>query len=127
MLSTVDTSAMWDEFRRVRAQTLGQLPLPLDPALIVAYENGSYPTTSTNLDQLQADPAPARVSIATVSADDSNVNTAADGASDESCQWVDGHGKAVLGLLGAIFVVCVVCAALLVATVMILVRRKRDY
>ena len=55
MLSTVDTSAMWDEFRRVRAQTLGQLPLPLDPALIVAYENGSYPTTSTDINQLQAD------------------------------------------------------------------------
>ena len=60
-----------------------------------------------------------------MSADDSNVNTAAQGASAES--WVDRHGNAVLGLLGAIFVVCVVCAALLIATVTMLVRRKRDY
>ncbi|KAM5530345.1 hypothetical protein V8D89_015986, partial [Ganoderma adspersum] len=120
MLSTTNASTMWDDFRSARADTLRQFPLPLDPTLIVAYENGSDPTTDTS----GSDQVNARASVSgAVSTGDSDDTAAAQGGSDG---WGDKHGNAVLGLLGAILVVCIICAALLVVTVTMLVRRRKD-
>ncbi|KAI1785864.1 acid protease [Ganoderma leucocontextum] len=117
MISTTDSATMWADFHANRTATLAQLPLPLDPALIVQYEAGSTPTDSAD----SASPA-AFSSAGTTHAADTlsgalSTGETPSGGDDSSG---DKYSKVVLALLGANLVVG---AALLAVTLTICLRR----
>ncbi|KAM5543963.1 hypothetical protein V8D89_002580 [Ganoderma adspersum] len=112
MVSTTNTTSMWDEFWTTRATTLSYLPLALDPSSIAHYSTGSAATTPSTT------PTEARLSQdlsgSTTSGDTTSSN-------DDAVSWVNQYGKVVLGLLVASFILNVV----LLATVLLEMYRGR--
>ncbi|KAI1796364.1 aspartic peptidase domain-containing protein [Ganoderma leucocontextum] len=101
MLPTTNATTMWNEFQTERAATLAQLPPAIDPALLVQYEAGSAPPSSstgtTDGDAL------ARLSGA--------VSTDGTSSSSDNDSWLNKNGTIVLGLLGANLLVGIVLLA----------------
>ena len=143
MISTTDSATMWHDFQTNRTATLAQLPLPLDPALIVHYEGGSSSstassptTTSTSTTSSTANPT-ATTATTTTSSSPSGATQAPDSlaanlsgavstdgtpsAGDDS--WGNKYGKVVLALLAANLAVGL---ALLAVVVTMCMRRRRE-
>ncbi|KAM5542840.1 hypothetical protein V8D89_003504 [Ganoderma adspersum] len=143
LISTTDSATMWHDFRANRTATLAQLPLPLDPALIVHYEGGSSPstasspTTTSTSTSTSTGPANPTTTTATTSSSPSGATQAPDSlaanlsgavstdgtpsAGDDS--WGNKYGKIVLALLAANLAVGL---ALLAVVVTMCVRRRRE-
>ena len=145
MISTTDSATMWHDFQTNRTATLAQLPLPLDPALIVHYEGGSSSsstassptTTSTSTSTSPASPTTTTAATAASSSSPSGATQAPDSlaanlsgavstdgtpsAGDDS--WGNKYGKVVLALLAANLAVGL---ALLAVVVTMCMRRRRE-
>ena len=91
MLSTTNSSTMWQEFEQERALALAELPEEISPAVLVAY----------NIEQAQkkASSEPEQLSVhgAASSLDDED--------GEDSSSWFKRNGVLVLALLGANLVV----------------------
>ena len=142
MISTTDSATMWHDFQTNRTATLAQLPLPLDPALIVHYEGGSSsssaaPSPTTTSTSTSTGPASPTTTTATTSSSPSGATQAPDSlaanlsgavstdgtpsAGDDS--WGNKYGKVVLALLAANLAVGL---ALLAVVVTMCMRRRRE-
>ncbi|KAI1783139.1 acid protease [Ganoderma leucocontextum] len=119
MISTTDSATMWADFRANRTATLAQLPLPLDPALIVQYEAGSTPTdpASPATTSSSGPPTQSPNTLANLSGAVSTGETSSAGLG-----WGNKYGKVVLALLGANLAVGV--ASLVVTLTMCVCWRK---
>ncbi|KAI1782559.1 aspartic peptidase domain-containing protein [Ganoderma leucocontextum] len=126
MISTTDSATMWADFHANRTATLAQLPLPLDPALIVQYEAGGSTSTAdsdsaTPTATSSSGPSQAADTLAKLSgAVGSTGETSSAGLGDDS--WGNKYGKAVLALLAANLVVGI---AVLVVTLTMCVRWRK--
>ncbi|KAI1783153.1 acid protease [Ganoderma leucocontextum] len=120
LVSITDSATMWADFHANRTAALAQLPLPLDPALIVQYEAGSTPTAPASpASTSSSGPTQSPDTLANLSGAVSTDETSS--AGDDS--WGNKYGKVVLALLGANLVVGV---ALLGVTVTMCVRRRKE-
>ena len=103
MLSTTNTSSMWQEFHDERTATLAELPPTLDPAAIIQAEK-DYQTFQSESGQRDEDLHSTGIGAAAVS-DDDDFNRSS---------WEDKYGNIALGLLAANLLVGVVLLAVTV-------------